>query len=263
MIDEKVHMRIMQALRDVQDTENVRILYACESGSRGWGFESEDSDYDVRFIYVHRPGHYLRIQRQRDVIERPIDDILDVSGWDIIKALELFRRSNPPLLEWLQSPVVYLDEGILTQRLRELMKDYYSPVSCMYHYLHMAQNNFKEFLKKDQVKYKKYFYVLRPVLACKWIQAELGVVPIEFEKLLNELIPDGPLRQAIDKLLVMKRAGSEIDRGPQIPEISDFLSTELERFETEGIRPSETRELAKLDELLRDVLIEQFGNRII
>ena len=100
---------ILKRIAEVEATENVTIFYACESGSRAWGFPSADSDYDVRFIYLRKPDWYLSIdvEDKRDVIERPINDELDISGWDLRKALKLLWKSNPPLLEWLVSPIVY------------------------------------------------------------------------------------------------------------------------------------------------------------
>ena len=98
----EVTQRVRNALAQVEAEQNVRVLYACESGSRAWGFASRDSDYDVRFLYVHRRDWYLSVEQGRDVIERPIADDLDVSGWELRKALRLLRKSNPPLLEWLK-----------------------------------------------------------------------------------------------------------------------------------------------------------------
>jgi len=100
---------ILERLAAIEHTELVHILYACESGSRAWGFASPDSDYDVRFIYVRPRDWYLSIdlERRRDVIERPIEGVLDINGWDLRKALQLMRKSNPPLFEWLHSPLVY------------------------------------------------------------------------------------------------------------------------------------------------------------
>ncbi len=86
---------IKAGLAEIEAQENVRIVYACESGSRAWGFPSSDSDYDVRFIYLHPLEWYLSIEKRRDVIERPITGVLDVNGWDLRKALQLFRKSNP------------------------------------------------------------------------------------------------------------------------------------------------------------------------
>src|SRR3989344_3225606 len=134
----KIKDEIIAKLREIEDKEKVRILYAVESGSRGWGFESKDSDYDIRFIFVHSLDWYLSIEDKKDVIEYPISDQLDISGWDIKKTLRLFKKSNPPLYEWLNSPIIYLEQGDFAQRLRELMPKFYSPISSMHHYLHMA-----------------------------------------------------------------------------------------------------------------------------
>ena len=122
MQNEAVRARIGAELEDIEQREGVRIFYACESGSRAWGFPSTDSDYDVRFLYARPSDWYLSInvETKRDVIERPIVDVWDVNGWDIRKALQLLKKSNPPLLEWLHSPVVYRETGDFAARLRTL-----------------------------------------------------------------------------------------------------------------------------------------------
>jgi uncharacterized protein len=166
-LDRSVFEEVKRRLSAVAISDEVVILLAVESGSRAWGFESTDSDYDVRFIYVHRPEFYLSIdlEMQRDVIERPISDEIDLSGWDIRKALSLFQKSNPPLLEWLQSSLVYLESFSFAGRLRGLLSTYYSPRNCFHHYFHMAKGNIREYLRGEVVWRKKYFYVLRPLLA--------------------------------------------------------------------------------------------------
>ncbi len=237
----------------------MKVLYACESGSRAWGFESRDSDYDVRFIYVRPTAWYLIIQKKRDVIEKPNNIDLDISGWDLPKALELFRKSNPPLLEWLQSPIVYRQSGSLVSRLRKLMSDYYSPISCMYHYLHMAQGNNRQYLQGDEVWVKKYFYVLRPVLACKWIEQGHGVVPIEFGKLVDRVVVDAELRREMEALLEAKRGGAELDRGPKNSVLPQFLEREMDRLQAETQEPAKTRDPATLDRLFVDILKEVNG----
>ena len=262
MITDAIQARVQTELDRVESEESVRVLYACESGSRAWGFESGNSDYDVRFIYIRPTAWYLTIQHKRDVIERAIDDGLDMSGWDLPKALELLRKSNPPLLEWLQSPIVYREAGSGGARLRELMPRYYAPISCMYHYLHMAQGNSRQYLQGDVVWVKKYFYVLRPVLACLWIERGYGVVPTEFRILVDRLVGDPALRAAIDDLLARKRAGQELDQGPRIPRVSDFLDCELARLAVAHQEPPETRDPAALDELFLDLLVETYGDSL-
>jgi uncharacterized protein len=250
-----VRDRIASALRSVEKAEEARIIYACESGSRAWGFASADSDYDVRFIYVHSPDWYLSIDDGRDVCEH-VDGTLDLSGWDIRKALRLLRKSNPPLLEWLRSPVVYMEEPVTVGRIRELASAYFSPRSCLHHYLHMAEGNYREYLRGSQVRIKKYFYVLRPILACMWIEDTNTAPPMEFERLLKAQTLARPLASEISSLLQRKKSGDEMDIGPRIAAISEFIETSLARFEISAKHTAERDmpDTAVLNELFRDSL---------
>jgi len=253
---------IQKALAGVEEEHDVTILYACESGSRAWGFESADSDYDVRFIYVHQTPWYLTIAPERDVIEQPVSDQLDLSGWDLPKALELFRRSNPPLLEWIQSPIVYRSKSGLISELRRLLPRYYSPISCMHHYLHMAAGNLREYLKGDEVWTKKYFYVLRPVLACLWIEQGRGVVPTEFQKLVDAVVTDPMLRREIDTLLATKKQGDELRKGPRNEIISSFVEQQVSRMNASEQANPETKDKRLLNRLFLQTLLEVNGRSI-
>jgi uncharacterized protein len=258
-ISNQVSEEIKRRLVSLEESDHVVILLAVESGSRAWGFESRDSDYDVRFIYVQRPESYLSIDSeiQPDVIERPIVDHIDLSGWDIRKALKLFQKSNPPLLEWLQSPLIYVERFSFATEVRKLLPAYYSPRNCFHHYFHMAQGNIREYLRGEIVWRKKYFYVLRPLLALRWIERELGPVPMEFSKLVEATVTDEQLRCAINDLVVAKRAAVEMDRRPRIPAISDFIEEEIKRFE--GIAtnlPKQDTSNDSLNQLFRNTLTE-------
>lgn len=220
---------ILAALGRLEEEENIRVLYACESGSRAWGFASPNSDYDVRFIYVRPLDWYLSIFDRKDTIERPLDDELDLSGWDVRKALQLFRKSNPPLAEWLNSPIVYLDRGGLADELRRALWSHYSISAASYHYFHMARGNFRDYLQGDTVRLKKYLYVLRPLLAVLWLERRRQTPPVRFDELLDGLLPDGELRREIDeKLLAPKMAGDELAEGPALPLVDAFIRRELE-----------------------------------
>jgi len=208
---------IITQLKTIQEQEQVRILYAVESGSRAWGFASRNSDYDVRFIYIHQSDWYLSIRDRRDVIERPISNDLDISGWDIRKALGLFAKSNPPLLEWLGSPIVYLDRFGFADQLRCLLQKSFSPQRCMHHYLHMARGNYREYLKGEMVRLKKYLYVLRPILACIWLEKHGTMPPTEFSRLRQDASLSITLDKTVDELLQKKMAGDELDMAPRVP----------------------------------------------
>jgi len=236
-IDPTKREAIVRALARIEREHDVRVMYACESGSRGWGFASPDSDYDARFVYVHPLPWYLSVNEatgpgepQRDVIELPISDDLDVSGWDLRKALRLLAKSNPTLSEWLRSPIVYRQDDAAAETLRAMAEAVYSPLASWHHYRSMAEGNFRGYLRGDRVRTKKYLYVLRPVLACQWIESVGTPPPMAFEELLERLLPQGPVREAIDALLAVKRRSAEVDDGPRIPAISRFLEDQLERM---------------------------------
>ncbi|MEK8127843.1 nucleotidyltransferase domain-containing protein [Paenibacillus filicis] len=255
----EIQARIQEELRRIEREEQVRILFACESGSRAWGFPSRDSDYDVRFLYIRTEDSYLSIFEKRDVIERPISDNLDINGWDLKKALNLFRKSNPPLLEWLQSPIRYEENWNVAESIRRLSPFAFSPKSCMYHYLNMAKGNYRDYLRGEQVRIKKYFYVLRPVLACVWIEQFGTMPPIQFEELLKAIVPESSeLMQVVCRLLERKKAGEELDMEPAIRPVQNYLEAELERLEQVALQfaGSGNSQDRELDILFRSALRE-------
>jgi len=147
---------IQDQLREIEEQNNVKILYAIESGSRGWGFESKDSDFDVRFIYVHPIEWYLNVFEGSDIIEIPVDKVLDINGWDLRKAMGLMYKSNAPLLEWLSSPIIYKQNQEFIKDLRYIAEKYFSPVSVTYHYINIAKKSFSGLLDMDKVKLLKH-----------------------------------------------------------------------------------------------------------
>lgn len=254
---EKLSDAIAEMLAEVEETEGVRVCLAVESGSRAWGFASTDSDFDVRFIYVHHPDWYLSIEDGRDVIERPLTNLIDLNGWDLRKALRLFQKSNPPLLEWLRCPIVYKESSSVGPQLRALLPRFFSPQASFFHYLHMARGNFREYLRGERVWRKKYLYVLRPLLAIQWIEADRGAVPIEFRSLLQASNCRPEVLNAIEALIVEKVQGMELDEGPRIEEISNFIEGELSRLEDREVaRREPVGETQELDRLFRNALAE-------
>jgi len=231
---------IKRKLPKIEEEHNVKILYAVESGSRAWGFESTDSDYDIRFIYAHAKNWYLNILPKREVIEYPIEGDFDFSGWDLRKAFFLLNKSNPVLFEWLKSPIIYYKDDCFYNTIEELAKIYFSPISSVYHYLHMANGNFRRYLQTDVVKAKKYFYVLRPILACLWIEKFEESPPMEFEKLLT-LIQDQELLNRINELLAKKKSGIELGTEQKIIAINNFIEDALSHLE-ESVNSFDPRE---------------------
>jgi predicted nucleotidyltransferase len=244
--------QIQAELRRVERENGVRVLFAVESGSRAWGFASRDSDYDVRFIYAHPGDWYLAVEDRRDVIEAPISDGLDLAGWDLRKTLRLLRKSNPSLLEWIKSPIVYQADPTFVLLFGLLAAEFFTKDRNFRHYLHMAQGNHRAYLQGERVRLKKYLYVLRPLLACRWIEQGRGPVPMKFDILVDQLVADANLRFHIAVLVARKRAGEELDEAQRIPVLHAFIEAELARLEK--IVPADTAvpEPEKLNQFLRE-----------
>lgn len=256
-IDPDVAADIQTRLTAIEAKYGVRVLYACESGSRGWGFASPDSDYDVRFLYVHPLPWYLQVSPQRDVIEMPIADDLDISGWELRKALGLLKKGNASLIEWLDSPVVYRADTAFLQALRAAAQQVHQPARSFHHYVHMARRNYREYLHGDTVRLKKYLYVLRPLLATLWIEQGRGTAPMRFETLVDAMVTDPAVRDAIDQLLVRKRSAGESEFGLALPVINAFIEDQLARLASVLPAASQDTDFAVLDQLLLHTITQE------
>ena len=245
---------IQEKLREIEQREECRILLAVESGSRAWGFASPDSDYDVRFIYVRPEKAYLRLDRTRDVIEVPINDELDINGWDIDKTLRLLHKSNPTVFEWFSSPIIYQTSAFANQ-FRPIMQKYFSSKAGLWHYLHMAEGNYRDYLRGEMVRAKKYFYVLRPILACKWIFEKGTPPPMLFSDLVKSELPDD-LSETVYQLLDLKMNSPEIKEIPRIDQLNRYLDTGIAsvKEQIEKLPDTPVQDWNDLNELFFSVL---------
>lgn len=201
------YSKIKYELNKIEKELDIKILYAVESGSRVWGFESDESDWDVRFIYIHKPKWYLSIDNKKDNISNIFLGNIDMQGWELKKALKLFRKSNPPFLEWLYSPIVYIDELGFSQSVKKLISNYFSPKSCTHHYVKISDDNYKKYLRHNMVLPKKYFYSIRPILACQWIEKFKTIPPVELNEIFNHLNIENKYRDEISELIERKKQG--------------------------------------------------------
>jgi predicted nucleotidyltransferase len=253
-----VRGEIESHLARAEAEHRVRNLFAIESGSRAWGFASPNSDFDARFIFSRSADWYLAVdlEERRDVIEYPIVDDIDLNGWDLRKALRLFWKSNPAFVEWIQSPITYLDRGNFRRRALELLPSVYSPEKGIHHYRAMALNNYRAYLRQESVVAKKYFYALRPLLAARWIERYREAPPIEFERLL-ELVDDPAVLAAVNALLELKRGSPELGQTPMIPALNTFIAAFLEEGPPDRTRNlGSTERVAVLNELFQETLRE-------
>lgn len=244
---------ILEELRKIEEVEKVKIIMAVESGSRAWGFASPDSDYDVRFIYVRKPEDYLKLEGNRDVIEWKLDEVLDINGWDLRKALRLLYKSNPTIFEWSASPIVYWETEDF-KKLKKLLPRYFSMKKSLYHYRSMAERTYIEHLQGEEVKAKKYFYSMRPLLAAKWILDKKCAPPMLFEELMEAELEE-ILKPEVNNLLKIKKNLTETGMVKKKRVIDEYIEKSILEIEKiAGNMENETVEWKPLNDLFLEMI---------
>jgi predicted nucleotidyltransferase len=245
-------------LKELENKHTIHILFACESGSRAWGFPSPDSDYDARFIYIHPQDWYLSIHEERDVIELPINKDLDINGWELRKVLRLLIKRNAILFEWIQSPIIYSNDQEFMKELSKMAHLCFSPIAAMHHYLSSAKKYYEE-CTSHEVKLKKYLYCLRCTLAAAWIAQYQTVPPMEIKKLFP-LITTKTDIDSILKLIDLKATKDESYVHSLEPQQKDYLMetiTQCERIAP--LLPTSQPNQEQLNSFFR-MTIKQYGH---
>lgn len=257
---------IREKLKQVERDKGVEILYACESGSRAWGFASPDSDWDVRFIYRKPLSHYLSVSEPRDVIELAIEKDdggheWDINGWDVKKSLVLLRKSNPTLLEWLSSPIVYMENENFSSSMRMLADQGFNDAATAFHYLNMAKNNVRKDLDKGRTSGKKYLYVIRALLSVRYVFLHKSMPPILFSELvcktLNmDVLDDRWLSEELEKLLDLKGKNEEKFILPVNLKLQNWIDKQIEFFWSYDWRTVKKPLKEGYDQLLYETLVQ-------
>ena len=197
---------IKQILNEIEQKKKIKILYACETGSRAWGFPSPDSDYDIRFIYQHERDWYLSLSQRKDTIE-VMDGDLDITGWDLKKCLTLLKKSNAPLIERFQSPIEYYETPGFKNEFKILIGSYYSPISVFFHHYSLAKKFWEDIKEANEFKLKSWFYLTRSLLSCNWIIQDKSVLPMHIEGLMQYV--DDDVKNNIRALIELKKGVGE------------------------------------------------------
>ncbi|UII25201.1 nucleotidyltransferase domain-containing protein [Fulvivirga maritima] len=247
---------IQKQLEQIEESDALKILFACETGSRAWGFPSPDSDYDVRCIYVKSMDWHLSLTNKKDSFEKFINQELDITGWEVGKVLKLMWKSNVSVLERLQSPVIYKLQDIdLLSELWRLAQSCFSPVSTMYHYHNMASRYIDACFQSDEeVKLKSYFYAIRATICANWVREMNAIPPIEMNKMFEILSPE--LKHKIEELIDLKSGKSEGYFHPKDALIDEFLL--LSTRKNEEVAPTlpgaVNRNMEELEDFYRKIV---------
>ena len=213
----------------IEANNDVRLLMAVQSGSRAWGFPSPDSDYDVRFVYARRRDWYLSLTAGRDVIETPIEDEIDLNGWDVRKALGLLLKSNAVVSEWIESPIRYRVDDPVVAKLARLADELLDPRALAHHYPNLGRNTADRWLDgPGDVPVKKYFYALRPALAIRALRTDARTrPPMNLQALIVACdLPTGIVEQ-IGMLVEAKARTNERASGTRLPDLDALIRAEL------------------------------------
>lgn len=230
-MDPDVVAQVDALLAAVAGEHRVAVPWAVESGSRAWGFPSPDSDYDCRFLYVRRRASYLSPWRPRDVIETPPDPVLDVNGWDLVKAVDLAVRGNATLGEWLRSPLVYAGEQAFADELGELVAAVADPGTTVRHYVHVARDQWEaaDVEAGRPVRLKRVLYAVRPVLALRWLEEHDGVPPMDVPTLVAQSGPPADVVAELEELVAAKALTREVGEAVVPAAIAAFVEDGLSR----------------------------------
>lgn len=175
--------QIIRLIREVEKKNKVKIVWAIESGSRAWGFASEDSDYDVRCMHIGKLDNYLGLSQPPQQINVARDN-LDLESWDIKKFAELGLKSNPQIAEWLRSSIIYFDSSI-RERFRKYFDEGCSLEFLRQHYLRMAKRNYHKYMGTGMShSCKKYLYVLRGIACALYIEKEKKLPPLPYKEVI-------------------------------------------------------------------------------
>lgn len=253
--------QILEQLSEMEKQYDIKILYACESGSREWGFSSDNSDYDIRFIYMHKKVCYLSLDKKKDVIDKTELNNLEFHGWELVKTLKLLRNSNSSVYEWLQSNTIYKKEDVFYHNINKVKEDAFNPRSIFLHHYHLAKKNNTLIQKNKSKQNKLYLYTLRSIFACKWIVKYHTMPTNKFDTLLENFVQDEIRKNEINDVLTKKRSGMDSITDSNILILDEYIRCELEMLESINLDKPTTllneRELTlSLDHLFRETINE-------
>jgi uncharacterized protein len=212
---------INKVLTEIEQKKKIKILYACETGSRAWGFPSPDSDFDIRFIYMHERDWYLSLNQRKDTIEI-MDGDLDITGWDLKKCLTLLKKSNAPLIERFQSPIPYFEMDGFKKEFNLLLENYYSPTAVFYHHYSLAKKFWEDVKDAEEYKLKNWFYMVRSMLSCNWIIQDKSVLPMDINGLMKYISAER--KGQIEEMIKLKSKVGEKYLHPKDEELNNWIN---------------------------------------
>lgn len=247
-------MSLPSALTSITEAFPYPLLFATVSGAHLYGFESADSDYDLRGCHVLPVRELVGLREPVETEERLGDEAgleLDLVSHDVRKFCRMLVKPNGYVLEQLTSPLVVVTtpahEELLALVPRLVTRHH------AHHYLGFAHNQWKLFSAKPRVK--SLLYVYRVLLTGIHLMRS-GRLCASLPQLLEEHPQDG-----VADLIAMKRDGAEkqaLDAALVAPHAAAFerLVRDLETAREQSQLPDENSAFDAIDALVRRVRLE-------
>ena len=253
--EKNMRERILEIIKEIEKEKNVKVILVADTASRSLGYSTSSSDYDIRFVYIQKPEKYLRLGIGRDTIERKVDNF-DFVGFDLRKALEMIRKSNVQMWQWLYSTQVILKTE-LSEKIKNLMPEFFVPKIALHQYAGISSNNFKRKISKEEnVKIKYYILSVIRIATGLKIARDKKYPEIEHISRIGVILPE-KVYEEVKRILKLRTEyfletvqANEILNG-FIKENVEMLNTISDSIETKK------RNQAKLDELFFEIIRDE------
>lgn len=202
------------------------IIYRCQVGSKAYGLDGEDSDDDIRGIFLPQAHLHWSLFAIPEQLER-CDQHHDEVFWELGKFVRLALKSNPNILETLWTPIV-LQATDVAEELRSirnafLSKHIYKTYSG--YVLSQFRRMRSRFEKSGQYKVKHAMHLVRLLLS--GIRAlQTGEILVEVQdhrqELLNIRAGNLSFEEVRQRALELDREFQSAFETTQLPEQPDF-----------------------------------------
>jgi len=259
--------KIIKICKNLEKENNIKIIFAVENGSRAWRMSSEDSDYDVRFVFVRPLEEYIQINKPINVIQIAFDkygnkmnakgSLIDLNGFDVEKFVKMLSDSNPTAIEWLMTDIVYY--GKQNEIFKEFASKNFSKLSLYYHYKSLCKNNYLKYIKSsNDTTYKRYLYSFRGLINAKWVAHRKSLPPISFQETIEKSqdIIDPEIIKKLIEIIIIKASGKEKDKIKNISKMDEYIDS----FLKDDLEVPKEKIIPNLERLNKELRMIVLGN---
>lgn len=197
----KEEIELISKLKNNVHSKGGHLLNAYISGSHLYGWNSKDSDVDIRGCFILNKEEFLGLKKPLEVIEIKTEDNKDIVLFEIKKLIQLSLQGNCNILEEINSNQFYKRAEFVT--LKQLINNSFGKKGIYHSYKGMAEFNYKKFILSGRNTVKKYLYVFRGLMAGIYC-LQIGIIQPNIEE-LNKYFKI----KEVTKLLEIKKAGME------------------------------------------------------